>query len=127
MKDRTTSRDFEIFKREAELWIGRLGLTDWSVDFFHSDNPDGRPCRAWFRGEIEGRFCLIGLSPDWSGIKITDEAVRKSAFHEVCEVMLMPLAWVAECRYAREEEIPEATHTIIRRFENLFYGKKGLK
>jgi hypothetical protein len=119
----TTSRHFEIFKKEAELWIDRLGLTDWRVTFIHGSNPCGKPCLAWYRGEVEGRFCEIGLAPDWSPDKITVSGLKKSAFHEVLEVLLCPLAWIAECRFAREEEIPEATHAVIRRFENLFYGK----
>jgi hypothetical protein len=123
-KNKTTAKHFRIFKREAELWIDRLGLKDWDVTFVHGDNPTGKPCYAWFSGEVEGRFCQIGLTPDWTPTKITVGHLKKSAFHEVFEVVLCQLSWIAECRFAREEEIPEAIHVVIRRLENLFYGKE---
>ncbi len=60
-RTKTTPAHFEIFKKEAELWLSRLGLTDWRVDFLHISQPEGKPCRAWFRAEVEGRFAEIVL------------------------------------------------------------------
>ena len=122
MKNRTTSKHFEIFKKEAELWINKIGLKDWRIDFVHRDSPDGKSTRAWFRADIEARAGKIGLALDWAPDQITTSRLRISAFHEVLELLLAPLGWIAECRFAQPEEIPEATHAIIRRFENLFYG-----
>ena len=120
----TTTRHFEIFKREAELWIGRLGLTDWRIDFKHKNSPDGIGARAWFGAKVGDRIAEVGLAVDWDPDVITVHRVRETAFHEVFEIMLCPLGWIGDCRYAREEEIPEAKHVIIRRFENLFYGNR---
>jgi hypothetical protein len=119
----TTVRHFAVFKKEAEKWIDRLGLLDWRIEFEHMDDPGGKPARAWFRSQVEGRFAELGLSKNWSGDPVTGHKLRETAFHEVCELLLCPIGWIAECRYAREEEIPEAIHTVIRRLENYFYGR----
>ena len=117
---RTTARHFEIFKREAELWIGRLELHGWRIEISHKkDLPD---TLASMRSDIPGRVATINLSTDWSGDDISALLLRMTAFHEVFELLLSRMSYLAECRFLSDEEVPEERHDIIRKFENLFYG-----
>lgn len=122
MENRTTSKHFKIFKKEAELWIDRLGLSEWRVDFSHSNCPDGSPCRAWYHGKVEDRVCEIGLVPDWDPDVVTIHRVKECAFHEVFHVALADLEAIAECRSFVQNRLDTGLHQVIRRFENLFYG-----
>jgi len=116
----TTAKHFKIFKEEAELWISRLGLVDWSVYFSHvKDHPDAL---ASMTANIPNRGVTINLSTDWSGEEISVAQLKETAFHEVFELVLARLSYLGECRFLSDEEIPEERHNIIRRFENLFYG-----
>lgn len=116
----TTAKDFEIFKKEAELWIKRLGLVDWSIYFSHvGDCPNAL---ASMMANIPNRGATINLSADWTGEGISVSQLRETAFHEVLELVLARLSYLGECRFLQDEEIPEERHNIIRRFENLFYG-----
>ena len=118
---RTTAKHFKIFKEEAELWISRLGLVDWTVYFSHVEECPNT--LASMTANIPNRGATINLGLDWSGEGISVGQLRETAFHEVFELLLARLSYLGECRFLQDEEIPEERHNIIRRFENLFYGK----
>jgi hypothetical protein len=127
--NKTTNRHFEIFKKEANLWLDRLGLTEWRIDFFHGDNQSLPPdsCRAWFDANVEGMVGMLGLAPDWGGDRVTDTRVRQSAMHEVFHILLAQMSWLAGYRYSLKGSFEEEEHKVIRRFENLYYGHSGKK
>lgn len=123
-QNRTTAKHFKLFKKEVRLWLDRLGLKDWRVDFDHEDIGDGSgvSTRAWYHGTIEDRVCGIGLAKNWDSDPITNRKIRECAFHEVGHVLLAQLEGIAERRQFIRSELAQELHVVIRRFENYFYG-----
>lgn len=108
---------FSIFKSEAEYWLNYFGLTDWGVTFETEPLTD---TVAETRFQFVAKRVLIVLNSDCS----SDDDIKQTAFHEVCEVLLGNLYYQAEraCTsdYQREM-IAMAGHDIIRRLENTVY------
>ena len=44
--------------------------------------------------------------------------LKESAFHEVCELLLCPLGYLAESRYTTYEQIQTVRHGIVQRLLN---------
>jgi len=124
-KNQTTSKHFEIFKKEAELWLERLGLIDYRVEFFHKEI--SKDALAVMDANIDGRVATITLAIDWSHERISTYQLKRTAFHEVIELLLARIGYLGECRFLQNEEIPEEKHNIIRRLENFFYGNTSSK
>jgi len=121
----TTAEHFAAFKDECQRWIKYFGLTEWEVVFAHEDVDDHT--RADITTTQSARIAKIRLSKNWSnnpdGI-LCEQTVRKSAFHEVCELLLSEINLIASCRFGYDEiDLEAAKHAIIRRLENtLFKG-----
>ena len=113
-----TENDFALFKAEAQKWIDLFGLKDWDVtfDFSHLENSSAECFVNW-----HAKCALITLGQFPRG-EVTQDDVRRSAFHEVCELLLSDMEFTA-----LNEEIPHserklmtevARHAVIRRLEN---------
>lgn len=127
MKNRTTTKHFEIFKKEAELWIDKLSLNDWRVDFDHGPIVSEDPSLACCYSNIPGRCATLVLNTVWHNTKTTPRWIKKVAFHEVLELLLTRISYLGGARYLQNEEIPEERHVIIRKLEKLFYGNASPK
>lgn len=116
---KTTAEDFEIFKSEAMKWIVFFGLADWEVHFFHEflDHGMGATTQGWFKS----KNAEIKLNKEWPKEYKNEYQIRLTAFHEVCELLLMELRILAQCRYLAEDDIDHATHTIIQRLVNTVF------
>lgn len=116
----TTDEHYTIFREEVSYWISLFGLTDWALWFAH-DLYNGF---AWFGFEdISDRIVTFGLSTEWPGHTPNHIALSKSAFHEVCELLLcMPEAIAGEhlCPSDRDR-LREAAHATIRRLEHVVW------
>lgn len=121
----TTKRHFELFKKEAELWLRRFGLTDWSIEFRWQDEEEKGQSRAWCRYNSYQKLGTISLTRDWSGDQVTDQKVKVCAIHEVSHLLFDPLELIAELRTFDKDDLARETHRLIRRFENLFYGPES--
>jgi hypothetical protein len=114
---KTTNKQFALFEKEAQRWIDFFGLKDVEVFFQHDEGLENS--RASFQHQPVDRMAILYLSPDWDDMTPTDDLVRKTAFHEVCELLLSPLALVAESRYnVNPTDVEDAIHSVIRRLEN---------
>lgn len=120
---KTSKKHFTVFKKECLKWIVLFGLLDWKFSFFHEqwDNE----ALANYKTNLEGKCAAINLSIDWADEPITNAQIKRSAFHEVCEVMLSRLAICVRSRFVSSDEIIEAIHDIIRRLENHTFGIEG--
>ncbi len=118
-KTKTTRADFELFKRECERWIRYFGLNDWYIEYEHTPGKDG--ARAWFNTEVLDGITKIELTKDWGSDIVTIEAIKKSAFHEICELLLARFYANAITRYTIQNDINESRHAIIRILENTLY------
>lgn len=119
MAYKTSPRHFEIFKKECLKWIEIFGLKDWECHFSHDTWDDCN--RANLRANITGRIVSINLNPNWENMEINNHEVRKTAYHEICELLLVRLGWLARERTVAEAEVEEEAHAIIRRLENAFF------
>lgn len=119
-----SQKDFEVFQAEALKWIEVFGLKDWEILFsFNDENPD---CRATCTTtDLIARICSLGLTLTWRH-KPTPQELKMCAFHEVLELLLMPLR-------LRLQDIPEVSttlldkevHRIIRILENSIFALSG--
>lgn len=117
----TTKAHFEIFKAECRRWLDYFGLKGWDV-FFEHDNPEnGESCFASCFYRLLGRNATFFLSKDWGHNEVTEQQVRRSAFHEVCELLLSRMKVLARSRFINEDEIEEEIHNLIRTFENTVF------
>ncbi len=117
--NKTTAKHFDLFQKEAWKWIRRFGLLNWDWHFEHVELPGLYAQAEW---SITGRNCTLSLGKDWENIPITNEQVRKSAFHEVCEVLLGPMTTLARTRFIGEDDFGEAAHQVIRILENAVWA-----
>lgn len=124
--NKTTKKQFEVFKAECKKWLKYFGLNGWRVEYRHDKSEGNRGQVAW---SITARNSTITLADEWEDFRdtpITDLEIRKVAFHEVCELLLARMTMMADGKisnhcYAVEEE----THNIIRTLENtIFMDKK---
>jgi len=117
---KTTNSHFKLFRKEVQKWINILGLYGWEVIIEHDEFvPDSL---GSIKALVEPRCCSIGLSPIWSE-NPTDIAIKKTAFHEVMELLLIRISTIAEERFIKQREINEEAHNIIRTMENVLFPK----
>ncbi|MBF0482600.1 MAG: hypothetical protein HQK81_10980 [Desulfovibrionaceae bacterium] len=120
----TTAAHFEAFQSEAKKWIGIFGLVGWMVEFDHMDLPGSH---AECSTNYKARIARLRLAETW-GEPPTEDRVRRSAFHEACELLFAPLysnATDYELGTAqREVELEASQHSIIRTLENVVWEKE---
>lgn len=112
---KTTKQHFELFKKECQKWIEFFGLKDWDVWCVH-ENVEGNLGSIVY--DLLDKQATINLATDWGMTKPTTLEIRKTAFHEVCELLLARLGIYGKARFIKEVDFTEATHDIIRRLEN---------
>jgi len=122
----TTAAQFEIFKKEVAKWINVFGIKGWLVEFQWVDSGDTRAGVSW---KMTGRICCVRLSRKWEerGAPISNDEIKRSAFHECCELFLSRLVMMAEGKICNNSDcVTEETHNVIRVLENVLFswGKK---
>ena len=118
MTYKTTKKDFEIFKKECLKWIEYFQLSGWKFCFFHEDNKQLGKALGWSCGNYMGRVASIGISLNWGDDKANILDLKRTAFHEVCEIMLCSLHVLAFDRNWDEDIWDAESHTVIRILEN---------
>lgn len=127
-------RHFEMFKDEARIALDFFNMADWYIVFSFSDNDEGG--FANFNGNFTSRVATINLQPTWTfdedededkkltsayTPELVDNQVRRSAFHEVCELFLSRLSKMICDRDFSDMRREEEIHRIIRVLENRVY------
>lgn len=121
----TTPEHFALFKHEAQWFIDLFGLWDWRVEFRHElQEGDLAACE---HNTGCGKVATLTLSTDWGDHNPTPEQMRKTAFHEVCHLLLAD-ALGAACfmdlsPQQRFMHLDRAHHAIIRRLENVVLSR----
>ncbi len=120
--NKTTKKDFVLYKAESQKWIALFGLNNWDVNFYHTD--DEGSCLAWTAFNFEGKLVDSHLNKKWpERMKPTPYEIRKTAFHEVCEVLLFPIRYLGECRFLTNSEMEPEVHNVINVLENTVFDK----
>lgn len=115
----TTSKHFKLFKEECEKWLDFFGINGWEIHYFHKE---GNTCYASYKYNLHNRVVSMSLYTNWD-IKPTDYELRKTAFHEACEVFLLRIRYIAGARCINGSEIDEEIHSIIRTLENIVFNR----
>lgn len=120
---KSSAKDFALFKETAQSWIERFGLKDWEVSFHHND--DIKDTRAACScSDMKDRICYLYLSKTWQDQPTRDDIV-KAAFHEVLELLYMPLRlYLSSLPGVSESFVDAEVHRWIRIFENTFLSPK---
>ncbi len=122
MSQKTSKKDFVLFKVECEKWIDIFGIKSFEIFYDHSDYL--RDNKASCTSYSVNRWATLRLNSTWDNYwKLTEENIKRCAFHEVIELLLAPLVNCAESRYVSENEIDEQAHTVIRTLENVLWKK----
>ncbi len=123
MKNKTTKKHFAIFKKECEYWLDYFGIKDYDVSFKHVlINPDSCAETSW---NIVGRVATITLNINWTNSSLTDLDLKRTAFHEVCELLLGDMTHYLSAYYS-VSFMEMNTHILITRLENsVFMEKRG--
>lgn len=119
---KTTKKQFEIFKEECEKWVDYFGLKNWQIYYRHVKVED---CRANCAFNCVGGIATLTLNTDWNEMSddfVNDDAVRKSAFHEVCELLFGRINDMVGQRWGLiEADAEEEIHRLIRILENVIF------
>lgn len=116
-----TQEDFQTFKAECQKWLDFFGITEWEISYSFEYLENRAESRVHWTGR-QCTFCLTTHSPKWDEFD-----VRKSAFHEVCELLLVVMEHTAldeEIPYSERKGLVESErHAVIRRLENSVFRK----
>ena len=117
---KTTEAHFKLFRQECEKWIKAFNLRNWEINYRHTKPPGDQ--KAWAALNHQGRQCDLCLSSGWrEAFPITNIEIRKTAFHEVCELLLYPMYYLAESRFLSESEMEPACHDVIHALQNAVF------
>lgn len=103
----------KYFTDRVNHWIDFFGLHNWDVNV-HAEGEDDDSTLAETYSNIENKRADIYLIMDWGDTEMTQSGLDKTAFHEVLEVMLAEIRYIAGKRDIRFGEIDSAIHSIIR-------------
>jgi len=126
MQTHDTTTFFPAFRDEAERWLARFGLVGWQIRIMcatEEENEYLKDSKAVCAANREGRCADIILNAAWDE-EPSDFMVRRSAFHEVCELLLFRFHWLAEDKRSTGDDLVEETHIIIRTLENAVFARE---
>ena len=124
MNHKTNKKHFDLFKKECDKWLNFFSMKQWRIFYEHKDyeHVNGYGC---YSVEHEGKIATIGLCINWGDTEPKNQYIKRTAFHEVCELLLSPLNWLAKSRFGvLEEDLNERRHEIIRVLENKIFMEK---
>ena len=110
-----TKKDFLLFQKEVRKWVDFFGLKQWELHFLHEEIGDR--AQVWF-SDISGiaTFKLCKFSEDL----MPPNMIRRTAFHEVCELLMVPLTSLT-LKWYSQDVMQARVHDIIRRLENTVF------
>ena len=97
-------------------------LYDFELTIDSQEKSDARASTYWYDIDEGAGIISIYYDIDWiSYKKTTYDEIEKVAFHETWEAILSELQELAKKRFISKKDIPNATHRVIRRMENIIY------
>lgn len=116
----TTEEHFDIFKKECNRWAREYELGDWDLRIFHETDMNDSRASVWINSQ--DRVAYVYLSREWD-VEPDELLVKRSAFHEVWEIILGDIQCVGKSRYITESQFASAVHGVVRRMENCVFDK----
>lgn len=115
---KTTKKDFKLFKKECRKWIEVFGLKNWCVRYEHTQLND---CLANILWNTNGMTATIRLGTERPKLAACKTEIRRSAFHEVCHILLAKYYTIAQSRIITIGELDTVDHEIVRTLENTVF------
>lgn len=119
---KTSKKHFDLFKKESLKYIDLLGLREYDILFKHVTLQDSLAgCDVYW----QSRHAILYLGKDWNdtNFDLTDQEIKRTAFHEVLEILLMPIRDYANKRNCTPELVDCEIHRIIQTLLNTFHDK----
>jgi hypothetical protein len=118
----TSEKDFEIFKEEIRFWLKFFNLLNWDIDYHHEELDVGDLANVM--GNYTQYHADIRFNEHWCEEYYSEEQIRKVAFHEVVEILLMEIRQLAHLRFVAPEQIEASLHGVIQRLTNTIWRNK---
>jgi len=115
---KTSPVDFCLFERRVRLWLIRLGLTDWCIQFRHSKKKTDY--RALVSYDTKEREAVFTLSVCWGTSTISHGEINLVALHEVLHLLLADLTDLLPSN--KKSIVLE--HATMRRLEYALLGRQ---
>lgn len=116
-----TPKHFSTFKQEALFWISYFGLKDWDITILNKKIEFRANCEC----NISAHRCVISLGLVYDDI-LDDFQLRKTAFHEVCELLLWRLGNLG-CEGYNHKTVDDETHKVVITLENSVFEESYKK
>jgi hypothetical protein len=107
---KTTTKDFDLFRKTIFFWIKKFGLFSWEVVVEHDkiDLTNLAICRT----DYSSRVITVILNKEWMD-PITSKDLKAVAFEEVCHILIGKMEQFARLG-GPEHLVEEESHRIIR-------------
>ena len=119
-----TDEHMRVFRDAVRDFLKEFGITDWCYDFEWITDPENQAL-AEVDNLPQDRVALFKLNKTWTE-KPTNYHLKRTAFHEVMELLLSPLRGLACSDWLKGEPrtalLNMEAHIIIRRLENARWG-----
>jgi hypothetical protein len=110
-KNRVNYYFYDVFK-----------LVDFQLIIKEQENDCSRVSTYWHPIDTGAGQILICYSKHWiESTGLTRKEIDMSAFHETWEAILWEMQDLMRQRFISEKDIPNATHRVIRRMENVIH------
>jgi len=116
-----TDKQIKFFISEVQRWCKFFSINDWEV-MVDDNAEDGTYGQCL--GDTPSRLSVISVRGDWD-VEPSNKRLSRTAFHEVCELMLIDLSTLAEDRFVTRRQLETERHRVIRKLENVVWKSKG--
>ena len=130
-----TDAEFERFSDACRYWIEYYGLIDWNVSIFKrsltDDEPEVSQTMANVSANDDSREVIISFTDEYWSYALTPKGIEETAYHEVCEILMMELWFAAISRFDTSyDDMVAASHGVIHRLTNTtfkeYWDAKGI-
>ena len=113
---KTTERQFQVFKDEAERWADLYGLADWNIEYRKSklDKEETLADTSWTRGSLVAYIRLVDEADE--NYIMDTFTLKQAGRHEIDHVLLGEVNDLLE-EYVSADVAEKLIHRIIYRLE----------
>ncbi len=116
---KTTKEDFNVFVKECERLVKKLGLQSYNITYIHT-KLNNRRAEVYI--DYANGLAVVKLGFDWDDKArslLSTYELKLAAKHEIGHLLVGRLHCIAMSRYISENEITEAVEEIANRLEGV--------
>ena len=116
---------FEIYKKEVLRWVKFFELSEFAVNF-QSEDLGGASAQVIFNHA--DAWAVFKLNDQWNNedgdwFELSEESVKKAAFHEVIHLLLSKFSSLAENRFITVGMLDVEEEKLTVKLSNIIYPK----